>query len=302
MKQVSLIISLVLALVATGCKKEQKEMQVSRGTLTVVNSFPSTNVPPRAVRIWTPENYPNDSLYDVLYMHDGQMLFDSACTWNHQEWGVDEVVQMLIDSALIRPCIVVGVDNEKKRIEEYTPDDVVEFLPAGSSVYALDEALGNRYLQFLVEELKPYIDSAYAVYTTPEHTFVMGSSCGGLISSYALCKYPCIFGGAACLSTHSLFNTPFHPKPCPASSEAYLQYLTHRLPAANSRLLYMDCGDQTIDAGYIQMQQRIDSVVLSLGWDSAHYVYRFFPGAAHTETDWQQRLHIPLVFLLGKEQ
>jgi len=301
MKQVYLILPIALTLVTMGCKKEQKEMHVSRGTLTVVESFPSTQIQPRTVRIWTPDNYPNDSLYDVLYMHDGQMLYDSTCAWNHQEWGVDEVVQTLMDSTLIRPCIVVGVDNGgMKRIEEYTPDDVVEFLPEGVSVYAMDEALGNRYLQFLVDELKPYIDSAYAVYTTPEHTFVMGSSCGGLISSYALCKYPNVFGGAACLSTHSVFSTPFHTEPRPASSEAYLQYLTKYLPEANSRLLYMDCGDQTIDANYLQMQPRIDSVILSLGWDSAHYQYRFFPGAAHTETDWQQRLPIPLMFLLGR--
>lgn len=292
------LLTFVLAMVVfVGCHRPA-EPQVSRGTLVMYHDFPSQYITPRTIRVWTPEGYPQHAPYDVLYMHDGQMLFDADFAWNHQEWGIDEIMQQLLDSNRIRPCIVVGIDNSSDRIEEYTPDDVVAFLPAGESVYAVGEPMGNRYLNFLVNELKPFIDTTYAVATTPEHTFVMGSSCGGLISSYAICQYPNIFGGAACLSTHCTFAHPKSFKSRPASMDAYLRYLCDRLPEANSRLVYFDCGDETLDKAYVEMFGRIDSVILSLGYDSAHYSHLYFPGDAHTETDWQHRVHIPLTFLL----
>lgn len=292
---------LILATITMIACNHPSEPQVSRGTLTMYNDMSSKYIVSRTVRVWTPDGYPKDAPYDVLYMHDGQMLFDASFSWNHQEWGVDEVMQQLLDSCRIRPCIVVGIDNGPDRIEEYTPDDVVEFMPAGEPVYAAGEPMGNKYLTFIAEELKPFIDSTYEVYRTPEHTFIMGSSCGGLISSYAICKYPDIFGGAACLSTHCTFAHPKSFNPRPAAMEAYLKYLHARLPEANSRLIYFDCGDETLDRAYLEIFGRIDSTIVSLGYDSEHYRHLFFPGDAHTETDWQRRLHIPLCFLLSAE-
>lgn len=289
-----------LAMVVMGCSKSVSEPKVSRGSLTNYNEFPSQYISSRTVRVWTPDGYPDAAPYDVLYMHDGQMLYDAAFAWNKQEWGIDEVVQMLLDSARIRPCIVVGVDNSSDRIEEYSPDDVALYLPEGKALYGKGEPMGNRYLSFIVEELKPFIDSTYAVATTPEHTFVMGSSCGGLISSYAICRYPQVFGGAACLSTHCTFAHPKSFSPRQESMEAYLHYLHDQLPEANTRLLYFDCGDQTLDQAYLEMFARIDSVILDLNYDSAHYRHLFFPGDAHTETDWQRRVDIPLCFPLGR--
>jgi len=282
----------------TACHRSD-EPKVSRGTLTI-HELASQYIGQRTIRIWTPEGYPKDAPYDVLYMHDGQMLYDADFAWNHQEWGIDEVAQQLIDSGRIHPVVVVGIDNGSNRIEEFTCDDVVQFMPEGESLYAVGEPMGNRYLSFLTEEVKPFIDSVYAVSTDTEHTFVMGSSCGGLISSYALCKYPDVFGGAACLSTHCTFAHPRSFSPRPMAIDAYLRYLGETLPAANTRLVYFDCGDKTIDEAYVATFGRIDSVVQSLGYDSAHYRHLFFPGAAHTETDWQSRLDIPLCFLLGK--
>ena len=286
------------ALILTACSKAVQEPQVSAGQLDTYANFPSQFIPARTVRVWTPSGYTPEKRYDVLYMHDGQMLFDATTSWNKQEWGIDEAMDSLQALGRIRPTIVVAIDNTSERIGEFCPDDIIEYLPEGTPVYADWKPQGNDYLRFLVEELKPFIDSTYAVYTDREHTWVMGSSCGGLISSYALCKYPEVFGGAACLSTHCTLAYPRPDKPSQEVMDAYRTYLKEHLPAPNTAKLYMDQGDQTLDAFYGEAQAAINDMLRSEGWDSAHFKYRFFPGHRHCEDDWQARLPIPLEFLL----
>lgn len=296
---------LLLALVLMACNKSaQQEPQVSVGHLDTYTDFPSQYISARTVRVWTPGESGESRVesgerrYDVLYMHDGQMLWDATTSWNKQEWGVDEAMDSLQALGRIRPTIVVGIDNTSERIGEFCPDDIIEYLPEGTPVYADWKPQGNAYLRFLVEELKPFIDSTYAVYTEREHTWVMGSSCGGLISSYALCKYPEVFAGAACLSTHCTLAYPRPDKPSKEVMDAYRTYLKEHLPAPNTAKLYMDQGDQTLDAFYGEAQAAINEMLLIKGWDSAHFEYRFFPGHKHCEDDWQARLPIPLEFIL----
>ena len=285
------------------CAKEHNgdAMTVSKGQLTIYPAFPSAYVAPRAVRVWTPADYDPAKRYDVLYMHDGQMLYDASVTWNSQEWGVDEAMDSLIALGRIRPTIVVGIDyNPENRIGEYCPDDVSLLLPDNAPIYDSFPSMGNAYLRFLVEELKPFIDSVYATYPEREHTWTMGSSCGGLISSYALGQYPEVFAGAACMSTHCTLAYPDPVHPDPAKMAAYREYLrTHIAP--NSAKLYMDQGDRTLDAFYSEAQAAINAMLRAEGWDSAHFEYRYFPGHAHCEDDWRARLDIPLQFLLKIE-
>ena len=267
--------------------------------IDLYENFCSQYVPSRSIRVWVPNDYNASCRYDVLYMHDGKMLFDKTTTWNHQEWGVDEAMDSLSRLGLIRPTIVVGIDNTDDRISEYCPDDIAGLLPAGHPIYKGLSAKGNDYLRFLVEEVKPFIDSTYSTYPEREHTWVMGSSCGGLISSYALCKYPDVFAGAVCMSTHCTLAFPDPSAPDREVMTAYREYLrTHLAP--NSCLLYMDQGDRTLDAFYGDAQDAINAMLREEGWDEAHFMYRFFPGHAHCEDDWKARLDVPLLFLLHK--
>lgn len=268
------------------------------GNLEVFEDFQSHFVENRAVRVWTPENYDPEVKYDVIYMHDGQNLFDASLTWNNQEWGVDEVLTELMAKGEIRPCIVVGIDNSPKRYDEYYPSAICPDVPEG----VLPEGfipLGDEYLRFVVEEVKPWVDSRYSTWGDAAHTFIMGSSCGGLISSYAFCKYPEVFGGAGCLSTHSSLMNPhameISQKP---ASEVYIEYLKQNLPADSQHRLYMDCGDCMIDSAYAESQAAINEMIAT--WDWNNYMYRFFPGQSHSEGDWRSRLDIPVKFLLGK--
>ncbi len=175
----------------------------ARGTLERFPQFTSQFVPSRDVVVWLPEGYQTGDSCDVLYMHDGNMLFDATTTWNRREWQVDEVTDSLIQAGLIRPCIVVGIYNTDDRLTEYFPAKTWQHVAETDRKDAdLKKLTADAYLQFIVEELKPFIDQRYKPLTTREHTFMMGSSMGGLISLYALCEYPQVFGGVACLSSH----------------------------------------------------------------------------------------------------
>ena len=293
MKKLTTIIFSALSLV---CCNRPESCVV--GNLDIYENFQSQHVAPRTVRVWTPADYNPEQKYEVIYMHDGQNLFDASITWNHQEWGVDECMTALLEAGQIRPCIVVGIDNISEiRYEEYYPSAICPEIAEGVLPEGF-KPLGDEYLRFLVEEVKPFVDSNYSTLTDASHTFVAGSSCGGLISSYALCEYPEVFGGAACLSTHCSLMNPHTRVDQKPSAEAYLNYLRDKLPAEH--LLYMDRGDCALDSSYAEPQDAINQMIASLGWDESHYMYRFFPGHSHSENDWKSRLDVPIRFLLGK--
>ncbi|RNI28948.1 alpha/beta hydrolase-fold protein [Rufibacter latericius] len=146
----------------------------------------------RSRRIWLylPPNYASsDKKYPVLYMHDGQNLFDAFYGFSG-EWGVDESLNQMFQSEG-QEVIVVGVDNGgEERMNEYSPWKNAKH--GGGQ--------GDAYVDFLVQTLKPYIDKHYRTLTGPEHTGVAGSSMGGLISMYAALKYPQVYGKAGVFS------------------------------------------------------------------------------------------------------
>ena len=289
------LITAILA--AASCSNETNVV----GNLTIYDDFKSEFVESRAVRVWTPEDYDPSMKYDVIYMHDGQNLFDASLTWNNQEWGVDEVLSQMMKKGEIRPCIVVGIDNTALRYEEYYPSAICQDVPEG--VLPDDfKALGDEYLKLLTEEVKPWVDDNYSTWGDPAHTFIMGSSCGGLISSYAFCEYPDVFGGAACLSTHSSLMNPYTKIDQKPASEVYLAYLKDKLPVDSDHILYMDCGDCQIDSAYKESQAAINDMISKSDWGSSNYMYRFFPGQSHSESDWRSRLDIPVRFLLGRDK
>jgi len=239
-------------------------------------------------------------------MHDGQMLFDSTKTWNRQEWGVDETVSRLIESKKIKDCIIVGVWNiPQLRYAEYFPQRVIDSLDKPQRDLILSkqfktEPKADDYLMFLVYELKPYIDSHFSTYKNQSHTFIMGSSMGGLISLYALCEYPTIFGGAACLSMHSIMVSYelIDEKLIDNVTSVFRSYLKSKLPKANRHKIYIDYGDKTLDAYYKPYQLKIDQVIRQRGFKPQFWQTREFLGEDHSENAWNRRLNIPLEFLL----
>jgi enterochelin esterase-like enzyme len=284
----------------------------SSGKIIRHSDFPSNFVKPRTIDVWLPEGYSAEKKYAVLYMHDGQMLFDSTITWNKQEWGVDEVLSQLMKKKKIQDCIVVGIWNGgTSRHSEYFPQKPLDYLskqkkdslyysyrPNGQSVFQGESVQSDRYLKFLANELKPFIDQTYSTKKEREHTFIAGSSMGGLISLYAICEYPDLFGGAACISTHwpGIFSLENNPIP-----DAFLEYLEKNLPSPVNHKIYFDHGTATLDSLYPSIQKRVDRLMKQKGYKKRSWITRVFPGANHSEVAWRARLEIPIVFLLRKK-
>jgi enterochelin esterase-like enzyme len=290
-----------------------QEPEVSSGQIERIKSFPSTFVEARNVDIWLPEGYNRKKKYAVLYMHDGQMLFDSTTTWNRKAWEVDDVAAKLMNEKKVKDFIVVGIWNGgPKRHAEYFPQKPFESLSQsvqdklyganrsnGDGVFKGIKVQSDKYLLFIVKELKPYIDKKYSTNKDPANTIIAGSSMGGLISIYALCEYPSIFGGAACMSTHwpGIFYMENNPVP-----EAFYTYLETHLPDSKTHKLYFDHGTATLDAMYPPLQKKVDEILKVKGYDESNWMTKVFPGEDHSETAWQKRLYIPLTFLLYYQQ
>jgi len=297
----ALLLILALTLFFLVKKMQQpsrEEPQVETGTIEFFLDFPSQWIEPRAVSVWLPDGYEPGEPCSVIYMHDGKMLFDKATAWNHKEWNVDGVAGRLMKEGVLPRCIVVGINSTEDRLNEYFPDQTGRYVtgPAATSVDK-KHFKGDAYLHFLVEELKPFIDERYRPLTDREHTFILGSSMGGLISLYALCEYPEVFGGAGCMSSHLSFIIPSLARHCDAWAQAFADYLRDRLPEANSCRVYMDHGTKSLDKTYGRYQPTVDAIFREKGWDADHYRSQVFPGHSHTETDWSARLDQPLVFL-----
>jgi len=278
------------------------------GSIVIIDSFPSEYIDPRNIYIWLPEDYSPLKHYAVLYMQDGQMLFDSTINWNQQEWGVDETMTRMLKDKTIRDAIVVGIPNNGKyRWPEYLPQAILDSLPSPSKeqltkTWFADRPLADQYLKFIVYELKPYIDRTYATLPDPGNTIIMGSSMGAIISLYAICQYPSVFGGAGCLSTHWPLGIPgvMLQKNTIDIPAVFRNYLSTNLPLAGNHKFYFDYGSETLDALYKPHQDLVDAIMISKGYTAQDWMTREFPGEDHSEHAWAKRLHIPLEFLLGK--
>lgn len=264
--------------------------------------------PPRTVDVWTPPAAAEP--LTVLYMHDGQNLFDPAQSYAGVTWGVAETLTRLLQAGRIPPAMVVGIHNVPNRMGEYMPARAVTRTAEArrlvqqdidgwrAEVRKTDPDLAtwtepaftaDDYLRFIVHDLKPFIDSTYPTRPGPAHTLIIGSSMGGLISAYAFCEYPDVFGRAGCLSTA-----------WPVGGGVAVPWLEEALPAPHGRRIYFDYGTEGLDADYEPFQQRADAALHAAGYrPGVDCLTRKFPGHPHHESAWAERLPIPLEFLLA---
>ena len=276
-------------------------LKLAGGEFIRIDSFMSEYVDAKRLDIWFPPSYNSSERLGVLYMHDGQALFDGTTTWNGQEWGVDEY---FTSEGIDQKYIVVGVWNAgPNRWTEYFPqktlgymdEDSLEILKSSGMDTIFDKLSADRYLKFLVEELKPYIDTSFHVNTDREHTAIMGSSMGGLISWYAAMEYPNTFGTALCLSTHwpGIFTNENNPIP-----GAFRSYIEANLDTTINTRFYFDTGTAELDSLYLEHQLKVDSIFNAKGFTEANYYSKVFEGAGHNEDYWRSRLEYPFRFLL----
>ena len=178
--------ALLLVILLTACDKPAPVEGQVTGTVVYHRDLKGEGLRDRDLIVWLPPGYDIDSeqRYPVLYMHDGQNVFDPATSYAGVDWAVDETVDSLIRAGTIEPRIVVGIYNTQDRTAEYSPGD-----------------MGNAYMTFIVDVVKPLIDTTYRTRPEREHTLTGGASSGGTISFMLGWDYPQIFGGAICMST-----------------------------------------------------------------------------------------------------
>ncbi len=266
------------------------------GAVESWQDVPSRHVAARNVDVWLPPSYGRDPQrrYPVLYMHDGQNLFDPALAYTGTDWDIDGALTRLIERGEAREAIVVGVWNTPLRFAEYMPRAPVRTDAVGSGIDGRpigrsEDIRSDAYLRFLVEELKPFIDARYRTLPGRDDTFVMGSSMGGLISLYAIARHPDVFGGVGAVSTH-----------WPACDGCSVDWFAKHLPRPRTHRLYFDYGTAALDALYPPHQARMDAALRRAGWrEGRDWITRRFEGAEHNEAAWKARVEIPLRFLLA---
>ena len=287
--------------------------KVVAGTIQRIDSFRSKYITARNIDIWLPEGYQKGEKYPVIYMHDGQMLFDSATTWNKTAWDVDDVVMKLVAQQKMPNVIVVGIWNGgTTRHADYFPQKPFESLSTqqrkmiyeaarsnGYKIFGNYEIQSDNYLKFIVNELKPYIDRTFPTLSDYKNTIIGGSSMGGLISMYAICEYPTVFGSAICMSTHwpGIFSMEQNPIP-----EAFNRYLAKKLPNPKRHKFYFDYGTKTLDSLYEPLQTIIDHTMRNRGYTKTQWETLKFEGDEHSEVAWKRRLQIPFTFIFKDKQ
>lgn len=241
----------------------------------------------RTVSVWLPPGYgiQPGRRYPVFYLHDGQNLFDAHTAFGGVPWGADEVTEREVRADRVPPLILVGVANTPDRLHEYGPQRC-------GHKRAHDRS--RDYGRFLVEEVKPFIDSLYRTRTEPEHTGVGGSSMGGLISLH-LCKwYPGVFGKCAAMSPSLWWDR-----------EYFLRNVTVSPGWLERCRVWLDVGEHESwsrvgSAATMRRTRRLAGLFARRGLRAGeHYRYVEVPGGAHNEASWGARFDRVLGFLFA---
>ena len=248
----------------------------------------------RNVSIWTPPGYDDDPqrTYRVIYMSDGQNLFDPRIANTGTDWGADEAMVGLAAKG-VEPAIIVSSWSTSKRFEEYSPWHH-----------------GEDYARFLIEELMPRVEAAYRVKTGPENTFHAGSSMGGLISFYMVTHHPDVFGACGCVSTHFPLSEAgvkkYFPNvrigPHPDETPYLVRDIEAGLTPPPGTRYWFDYGTEGLDAEYGPTHAILRDWLLANGLvEGRDFVTRRYDGATHNEASWRARLPDIFTFLLAPD-
>jgi len=242
----------------------------------------------RTIMVYLPPGYDSapQERYPVLYMHDGDNIFDAKTSATGVEWGADETAQRLIEQGRMRPIIIVGICNTPQRTREYSPfEDPVH-----------GGGFGDAYLAFIVETLKPFIDKTYRTRPERECTGVAGSSLGGLLSLYALFRHPECFGLAGAVSPALWW-----------ARRRIFAYL-RKAPAPRPVRLWVDMGTEEGEAAGPLVEfskgpedcRRLVRELRAKGYEPERdFHYEEVQGGRHHELDWAARLDRMLLYLFA---
>jgi predicted alpha/beta superfamily hydrolase len=231
----------------------------------------------RDIVVWLPPSYHQDTYrrFPVLYFHDGQNMVDPSTSFAGYDWQLDETATRMIKEGILEEILLVGLYNTSDRRAEYSPTH-----------------RGSLYSAFLMETVKPFIDSTYRTLPDREHTAVMGSSLGGLIAFHLVWTYPEVFSRAGCLSPAFLVD----------DGEIVDRVRRYHGPKKPVKLAILN-GTEGLEA---ELRPAVNQMVTALrkqGYrDGKELLYRVVPGAEHNEQAWAQQAPEVLLFLFGKSR
>ncbi|MEE4208719.1 MAG: META domain-containing protein [Parvularcula sp.] len=265
------------------------------GTLITWRDVESVHLEPlRHVQIWLPPSYDGAGQearrYPVIYMSDGQNLFDPRIANTGTDWGMDEAIVKGAADSLFDEAIIVSSWSTRDRAKEYNPW-------VGADDYA----------RFLIDEIKPRVDREFRTETGPEATFAMGSSMGGLLAMHLVTHYPETFSACGCVSTH-LPLTEYEVEWISGIKEpegrdkpmVEIMMEEDRFEVPEGTRIFFDWGTETLDARYPEPHAALEAYLSAQGLtEGEDYLFREYPGAAHNEASWRARIEDQLVWLLA---
>ncbi|MDI4633998.1 hypothetical protein J7U46_13145 [Pelomonas sp. V22] len=261
------------------------------GSIERLPSLESQHVSPRGLQVWLPPGYEKEPQrrYPVLYLHDGQNVFDAEAAG--AEWQVDETAQRLVLEGAVEPVIIVAISSGRDRFLDYTPTEML--IPAARSGHLRDESQGGggpRYARYLVEELKPWIDQRYRTRTDAASTAVGGSSLGGLISMWLALHHADTFGASLVVSPSVWWDDLFLLR----------DVKTTAFVGAERPRVWLDMGGQE-GPGALPVARQLRDALLARGWQADKTLgYLEQPEAGHDEAAWASRVEAMLRFLYGR--
>lgn len=242
----------------------------------------------RMLRVWLPPGYSaaenKDRYYPVLYLNDGQNLFDPATAYIGVEWQVDETADRLIREAKIPPLIIVGIDNAQK-------DRPKEYLPYRSFHPPVIRPQGKCYPGFLMNEITSFVYQRYRIARGPENTGLGGSSLGAIISLYTTMDRPGVFGRLL-LESPSLFISN---RQLLKSSRAFRQWPAKIFIGIGTR----EAGSEERDQEVVEDVRELEHVLRRAGLGEDRLLVRVDDGGTHSEGAWAKRFPEALTFLFG---
>ncbi len=235
---------------------------------------------PRHVQIWLPPDYEEnaDLRYRVIYMADGQNVFDPRIASWGIDWGIDEAMVRGAEAGLFEPAIVVAAWSTADRTTEYSP-----WHDAGN------------YARFLIEELMPRVNAEFRTLTGPENTSALGASSGALLGFGLVRDYPEAFGACGCVSPHFALSDDDDPKPY------VVRDIEGGAMAPRGARFYFDYGTETLDATYHEDHEPVREWLVAQGFvEGEDFRMKQFEGHPHNETAWRSRLIEQLEWMLGR--
>jgi len=246
----------------------------------------------RNVVVWLPPGYDDhpDKRYKVIYMTDGENLFDPRIASWGVDWGIDEAMMRGVEKGSFEPAIVVGAWSSSRRGLEYSPWHG-----------------GQDYSRFLIEELMPRVNAEFRTRSGPGNTFAMGSSMGGLLSYFLVKEHPDIFGACGCVSSHFALSPQnyadfYSPGEKGDTTPYVVSDISNGATVPDGARFFFDYGTETLDSTYHEDHNPVRSWLLGLGLvEDRDFRMGKYEGADHSERAWRARVLDQLEWLLGSD-